>query len=67
MEVILALALSRAWAFPVVKGDSEQWEDLSVGTGNPWEFHGLCSKKTRMRDDVFFLRTHVREWGAEAA
>lgn len=34
------VVLSRAWPFPDVKGDLEQWEDLSVGTGNPREEHG---------------------------
>ena len=63
----MAVVLSRARPFLDVKVDLEQWEDLSEGSGNPWEDRGPCCKKTRMGDDVLVLRTHVAEWGAEAA
>lgn len=62
-EVNVAVGLSRAWAFADGTGDLDQWEDLCEGSGNPWEDHGPCLKKTRMEDDAFVLRVHVLEWG----
>ena len=61
------MALSRVWPLPDVKGDLEEWEDLSAGTGNPWEDHGPCHKKAVMGADVLVLRTRVPEWGVEDA
>ena len=63
----MGVALSSAWASPDVKGDLEQWEGLCEGSGNPWGDHGPRHKKTVMGDDVLVLRTHVAEWGVEAA
>ena len=63
----MAVSLSRARPFPDVKGDPEQWEDLSGGTGSPWEDRGPCHGKTSMGDEVLVLRTHVWEWGTEDA
>ena len=65
--VNVAVALSRAWLCPYVKGDLVQGDDLFVGTGNPWGDHGPCHKKTRMGDAVLVLRTHVPEWGVAVA
>ena len=59
--------MSGAWPSLAVKSDCEQWEDLSVGTGNPREDHGPCHEKTAMGDDVLVLRTHVLELGMEDA
>lgn len=56
----MAVALSRARPCADVKGDNEQWEDLSAGTGDPWEDHGPCHKKTRMGGDVLALRMRFR-------
>ena len=63
----MAVALSRAWLCPYVKGDLVQGDDLSAGTGIPWGDHGTCRKKTRMGDDVLVLRMRVPEWGVEDA
>ena len=63
----MAVALSRAEPCADVKGDNELWEDLSAGTGNPWEDHGPCHKKRRMGDAVLVLRKHVTEWETKDA
>jgi len=56
LEMNVSVTLSRAWLFPDTKGDLEQWDDLCEVSKNPWEDHGLCHKKARIRDDVLVLR-----------
>ena len=38
----MVVTLSRPWPFPAVKVDREQWQELSVGIGSPWEDPGPC-------------------------
>ena len=49
-EVKVAVALNRSWPCRDVKGDLEQWEDLSKGSGSPLKDRGPCGDKTRMGD-----------------